>query len=137
MFYIYDKRIIQIENVSEEFNYIFTTLNFTVEEEKGNSLNYLDVTIKGMQMHINLSLFSKPTTTDYIIPRDSGHSVDQTFATVRSFYIGICSYPMEKTEKEKEIRIDKSILHNNWYNTVYHKYYSHMMTENEKKEEDH
>jgi len=43
---------------------------------------------------------------------------------------------MEKTEKEKEIGIDKSILHNNWYNTVYHKYYSDMMTKNKEKEED-
>jgi len=30
-------------------------------------------------------MFSKPTTTDYIIPRDSGHPVDQKFATIRSF----------------------------------------------------
>jgi predicted nucleotide-binding protein (sugar kinase/HSP70/actin superfamily) len=44
---------------------------------------------------------------------------------------------MEKTEKEKEIQIDKSILHNNWYNTVYHKYYSDMMTKNKEKEDNH
>jgi hypothetical protein len=74
----------------------------TVEEEKENSLNYLDVTLKRMQKHIYLSIFSKPTT-HYIILRDSGNPVDQKFATVRSFSNGICSYPMEKTEKEKEI----------------------------------
>jgi len=126
----------KLKSVLEEFNYIFPTSNFTVEEEKENSLNYLDVTLKRMQKHINLSIFSKPTTTDYIIPIDSGRPVDQKFATIRSFSSGICSYPTEKTEKEKKIRTDKSILHNNWYNTVYHKYYSDMMTKNKEKEEE-
>lgn len=93
----------KLKSVLEEFNYIFTTLNFTVDEEKENSLNYLDITLKRMQKHINVSIFSKPTTTDCIIPRNSGHLVDQKFATIRSFSNGICSYPMEKTEKEKEI----------------------------------
>ena len=74
----------KLKCVLEECNYIFTTLNFTVEKEKENSLNYLDVTLKRMQKHINISIFSK-STTDYIIPRDSGHPLDQKFATVRSF----------------------------------------------------
>jgi len=38
-------------------------------------------------------------------------------------------------ETEKEIWIDKSILHSNWYNTVYHKY-SDMMIKNREKEDD-
>jgi len=41
-----------------------------------------------------------------------------------------------KDRKEKEIRIDKRILHNNWYNTMYNKYYSDMMTKYREKEED-
>jgi len=68
----------KLKSVLEEFNYIFMTLNFTVEEEKENSLNYRNVILKSMQKHINLSIFSK-STTDYIIPRDSGHPVDQSF----------------------------------------------------------
>jgi len=91
----------KLKRVLEEFNYIFTTFNFIVEEEKENSLNYLAVTLKRMQKHINLSISSKPTT-DYIIPRDPGCPVDQKFATIRSFLNGICSYPTEKTEKEKK-----------------------------------
>jgi len=43
----------------------------------------------------------------------------------------------QKRQKKKEIQKDKSILHNNWYNTVYHKYYSDMMTKNREKEDDH
>lgn len=43
----------------------------------------------------------------------------------------------QKRQKKKEIQKDKSILHNNWYNTVYRKYYSDMMTKNREKEDDH
>ena len=71
----------KLKSVLEECNYVFTTLNFTVEKEKENSVNYLDVTLKRMQRHITVSIFSK-STTDHIIPRDSDHPVDQKFATI-------------------------------------------------------
>lgn len=81
---IYDKRITEIKDCLRRV-YIFTTLNFTVEKEKENFLGYLDVTLQRMQKHINVSIFSKPTSRDYIIPRDFDHAVDQKFAAIRSF----------------------------------------------------
>jgi len=43
------KRITSIKNVLEEFNNVYCTLNLTTEEENENSLNFLDVTLKGIE----------------------------------------------------------------------------------------
>jgi hypothetical protein len=40
----------------EEFN-IYCTLSFNTQEENENSLNFLDVAVKRMENHINISIF--------------------------------------------------------------------------------
>jgi hypothetical protein len=57
---VYGKRITENKNVLEEFSNIYCTLNFTTVEENENSLNSLDVTLKGMENRINFLLFRKP-----------------------------------------------------------------------------
>jgi hypothetical protein len=66
----YHERITSIKNVIEEFNNIYCALNLTTEEENEKSLNFLDVTLKRIENHINISVFWIPTTKDYIIPRE-------------------------------------------------------------------
>jgi hypothetical protein len=84
---IYDNRITSIKNFLEEFNNIYCTLNLTTEEENENLLNFLDVTLKRVENHINIniSIFRNPTTKNCIIPRDFCHPTGKTFTAIRYF----------------------------------------------------
>ena len=46
---ICEKRILEMKNVLEEFNNIYCTLSFTLEEENENSLNFLDISVNSME----------------------------------------------------------------------------------------
>ena len=45
-------------------------LNFTLEQEQGNRINSLDLTIMKDENKLTFDIFRKPTTTDVIIPHD-------------------------------------------------------------------
>ena len=60
------------------------TMKFTMKEEKGNKINFLNITIskEEKKKNISLSICRKPTTTDTIIPNDSCHPQEQKFAVI-------------------------------------------------------
>jgi len=62
-------------------------------------------------------MFRKPTTTDIIIPNDSCHPLEQTFAAIRYFANSNHIYKLDHLQKQKGIHIVKQIIHNNKYNT--------------------
>jgi hypothetical protein len=48
-------------------------MNFTIEEEKENKINFLDITILKENNNFSFDVYRKPTTTDTIIPNVSCH----------------------------------------------------------------
>jgi len=59
-------------------------LKFTLEQEKENRINFLDITIiKDEKMSFNI--YRKPTTTDTIIPIDSCHPISYKLAAIIYF----------------------------------------------------
>ena len=55
------------------FNNIKPTMKFTMEEEKENNTNFLDITISKEENNISFDIYRKPATTDNINPSDSSH----------------------------------------------------------------
>jgi hypothetical protein len=49
------------------------TTKFTIEEEKENKINFLDITISKENDNLSFDIYRKPTATDTIIPNDSCH----------------------------------------------------------------
>jgi hypothetical protein len=63
---VYNKNITNINNTLNECNTIHPTIKFTMETEKHNTLNYLDLTIMNNHNKLTFGIYRKPTNTDLI-----------------------------------------------------------------------
>jgi hypothetical protein len=58
-------------------------MNFTMEKEIDNKIDFLDVTIQKETDSLSFSVDRKPSTTDIIIPNDSCHPQQQRHTDIR------------------------------------------------------
>ena len=57
----------------QQFNAISKNLQFTIEPEVNNKINFLDITIYKTKHNISIQIYRKLTTTDAIIPQVSSY----------------------------------------------------------------
>ena len=72
-------------NIYDLLNIVKTitpTMKFTIEEEKENKTNCLDVTISKEKDNLSFNVYRKPTTTDNIIKNDSCHPHEHKLAAM-------------------------------------------------------
>ena len=79
---VYRNKNADIYEVLNSFNSISPTLSFTIEEEKDNTINFLDISIYKTN-RINFRIYRKPATTDLIIPHDSNHPHEHKTSAIR------------------------------------------------------
>jgi hypothetical protein len=84
----------------EDLNSINPTLKFTMEEEKDNSINFLDLNITRTHNNIAVSVYRRPTATDNITPNSSCHSYEQKRAAVRYLAHRLITYPLDDPQKD-------------------------------------
>jgi hypothetical protein len=96
----------------EDFNNINPTLKFTMEEEKDNSISFLDLNITRTH-NIMLSIYRKPTTMDNITPNSSCHPYEQKTAAVRYLAHRLITYPLDDPQKDTERTMIEHILQQN------------------------
>jgi hypothetical protein len=70
----------------QEFNRVYQKLQFTLEEETNNRLNFLAITITHSNGSIQFSIYRKTTATDAIIPADSCHPNEHKQSAIRFLY---------------------------------------------------
>jgi hypothetical protein len=80
---VYNKTTTNIYGVFNAFNNLMPTIKFTVEEEKENKINFLDIIILKENDNLSFDTHRKPTTTDTIIPNDSCHPQKHRLAAIR------------------------------------------------------
>ena len=80
---VYDKTITDKIEVFDSFNKIMPKMKFTIEKERENTINFLDITIEKEQDKLIFDIYRKPTTTDSIIPCDSCHPNKHKMTAVR------------------------------------------------------
>ena len=82
-FIIYNGTNRQLNSLKSYLNSINSNIQFTLETENNNSINFLDITVtkNNNQFHFN----RKPTTMDHVIHADSYHSHTQKMASFNSF----------------------------------------------------
>ena len=97
---IYNKNFTRINEIHNMFNTISPDLNFTLEQEQNNGLNFLDLTIRKTTNKIVFDIYRKPTTSDNIIPNDSYHPSEHKLAAVRYFANRIDRYDVGHAEKQ-------------------------------------
>jgi hypothetical protein len=72
---VYEGNTTNIKKVLNSFNNINPELTFSMEQEKDNKLNFLDITITKDANKLTYEIYRKPTTSDTIIPKDSCHPI--------------------------------------------------------------
>jgi hypothetical protein len=90
-------------------------MNFTIEEETNNSINFLGIIITNKHDHLSFTVYRKPTTTATIIPNDSCHPVQHKLAAIRFLTNRRDAYSLDDTNKQIENKIINQILRNNKY----------------------
>ena len=113
---IYNKRLIDIEDVLSSLNIFCPNLKFTLEREKDNKLNFLDINIEKTNTSFSYNIYRKDTTTDTIIPMDSNHPLEHKMAAIRYLINRANTYNLHPTQKQTEMDNIMHILHNNGYN---------------------
>ena len=109
---IYDSQHTDIHTVHKDFNSIHQNLQFTQETEQNSTINYLDITIHKTPLNINVSVHSKPTFTDTIIPYTCNHPILHKYAAIIFLYNRLNTYQLRTTEYQHE-SIIQAILYNN------------------------
>ena len=104
-------------NVLETFiNSIHSNIKFTLEIEKDNSINFLDLTITRTNNKHGFSIFHKPSHTDTTIHNSSVHPYQYKMAAYNSMIHRLLNIPMSESDYKKEISLIKQIATNNNYN---------------------
>jgi hypothetical protein len=96
----YRQSLTNIHEVLTKFNNLTPKLNFTLEEETNNSINFLDITTTKTPDHLSYKVYRKPTTTNTIIPNDSCHPVHHKLAAIKFLTNRCDSYHLDSTNKQ-------------------------------------
>ena len=114
---VYNENLTDTNEIHNRFNSISPDLNFTLELEQDDALNFLDLTTKKTETKMIYDRYRKPTTSDNIIPNDSCHPSEQKLAAIWYFLNRINTYDLGHAEKQKETEILKQIVYNNKFHT--------------------
>jgi hypothetical protein len=101
-----------IDHALNEFKKLQSTMKFSIEKEQHESINFLDLTI-----HLQFSIYGKPTQTDIIIPDSSCHFYEHKLSGISYLLNRLHMYPITDKAKDAEKNTTKNILHNNEYDT--------------------
>ena len=112
---VYDSSGTGIHTVLDQFNETTPTLIFTMEMEKENSINFLDVSILKNNESLEFKIYRKTTATNTIIPSNSNQPTEHKHSAIRYLLNRLYSYPVTDTYKQVECDIIRHILHVNQY----------------------
>jgi hypothetical protein len=79
---LYNKQITNINNTLKQFNEINPKLQFTIEKEKDNVINFSDITITRNPNSVQYGIYRKPTTADSIIHNTSCHPIEHKMLVI-------------------------------------------------------
>jgi hypothetical protein len=99
---IYDKNKTNIEETLNNFNNIQPSINFTMEKEQHEKINYLDITIHCKDKQFEFSIYRKPTQADIIILNSSCCPCEHKLLGIKYLFNRLNTYPVTKESKLTE-----------------------------------
>ena len=90
-------------------------IQFTLETEVNNKLNFLDLRITRLDKKFQYQIYQKPTTTDLTIDAESHHPFSQKMATYNSLVHRLLSIPLEDKDFHEELNTIRYIAKANGY----------------------
>nr|XP_022909888.1 uncharacterized protein LOC111421016 [Onthophagus taurus] len=107
-----------INKIHKYINSIHSKIQFTIEQEKNNEINYLDINIKRTQDNgFIFNTYRKPTQTDAVIPYDSYHCNAHKLAAFRSHIHRAYNSKMNTENLTTEINTIYQVAKNNNFPT--------------------
>jgi hypothetical protein len=91
-------------------------LQFTINEELNNQINYLDLNLINRQGQIEMEVYRKPTATNIMINKNSCHPKERKLAAYRSWIYRLWALPLSEV-KNSELNTILNIALNNEYKT--------------------
>lgn len=106
------------EELLELFNWInnlHSNINFTLEVEENNSLNFLDLTIHRTNQGLAFDIFRKPTQTDHSINNLSCHQLGHKLSAFKAYIHRMFRTPLDRDRFLDEVVTLKHIATQNGY----------------------
>jgi hypothetical protein len=105
----------EIQGVLDWFNDISPMLSFTLEMEKDNGINFLDIFIFKDNGTPQFKIYRKPTATNILISSDSNHPLEHKLSAIRYLANRLLTYPLVDIHKTHKYETAHHILHANKY----------------------
>ena len=117
-FMVYKGTNRQIDKLHNYLNGINNKIQFTLENEVGGRLHFLDLTVTKdfVTKKLCFNIFRKPTMTDAVIHASSFHPISQKLAAFHSMIHRLLSIPLSIKDYIEELNTIKVIAFNNGYN---------------------
>jgi hypothetical protein len=80
---IYDQNKTNIEQILNKFNNMQPSINFAIEKEQHEKINYLDIIVHRKVKRLEFSIYRKPTQTDIIISNSSCHPYEHKLSDIK------------------------------------------------------
>jgi hypothetical protein len=115
-FISYNESHTNINDTLYDFNSIHPNIQYTIEKQTNNELNYVDITIENTNNTFTFNIYRKPTTTDLIIHNDSCHPTEHKHSAIRYMINNrMNTYPISTESKHNKTQLINTILHGNGY----------------------
>jgi hypothetical protein len=103
---IYNEDCTNIDNTLQEFNLVHPNIQYTIQKQTNNKLNFLEITIKNMHNRFTFNIYRKPTTTDIIMyeNNDSCHPNEHKNSAIRYLINRMNTYPISSNHKHLELQ---------------------------------
>jgi hypothetical protein len=92
-----------INKTLSDFNSLHHKIQFSIENEANNQINFLDLTISRLHNNLQFGIFRKHTTTDIMLHNTSCHTTKHKMSGINFLINRIMTYPITNTILNKEI----------------------------------
>jgi hypothetical protein len=93
-----------INSTPSELNCLHEKLQFAMENEYENKLNYLDLTITRTSHHLYFEIYIKPTATSTILHHNSWHTIEHKMAGIQYLINKVNAYQILAHSKDMELQ---------------------------------
>lgn len=114
-FVIFNGNSRQLNLMKNIFNKINNNLQFTLETEIDNKLNFLDLTIEKIDGKLAFNIYRKPTATNHTIHQTSYHPMNHKLAAYNTMIHRMLSIPLSPDCYNSELNTIKYIATANGY----------------------
>lgn len=95
----------QLDLFLKFINSFHQQLQFTIETESQNTINFLDLTISKEQQTLHFQIYRKPTFTDTVIHAQSRQSMSIKLSSFHSMVNHLLKLPLSRDSFLKEVNI--------------------------------